>query len=85
MNKFQEILKAWRTKWNPTPAQAQHAERRLEICAGCDSRQELFKDSNFWVVCGECSCPLEAKSHSPKKGACDLGKWDVIDNQSKLF
>ena len=76
---------AWRSRWNPTPEQTELSEQRLAICSGCPSRSEIFENSKFFVLCGECGCPLEAKSHSPKKGACDLGKWDVVDNQSKIF
>lgn len=79
MNKFREIIEAWRIKWNPTEEQKQLAEKRLEICKTCPSRKEVIKGSDFWVLCGECGCPLEAKSHSPVKGACDLGKWDGVD------
>lgn len=79
MTKFEEIVRAWRSKWNPSPAETELAEKRLAICNGCTSRTELIKGSDFFVVCGECSCPLEAKSHSPKKGACDLGKWNEVD------
>ena len=85
MNKFQEILIAWRRKWNPTPAQTELSEKRLAVCAGCPSRKEVVKDSDFWVLCNECGCPLEAKSHSPVKGACPLGKWEGVDNERKLF
>lgn len=79
MNKFEEIVKAWRSKWNPTQEEAQLAEKRLAICIGCPSRKEVIKGSDFFVICGECGCPLEAKAHSPRKGACDLGKWDNVD------
>ena len=79
MTKFEEIVRAWRSKWKPTPAETELAEKRLAICDGCLSRTELIKGNDFFVVCGECSCPLEAKAHSPKKGACDLGKWNNVD------
>jgi hypothetical protein len=85
MNKFEEILTAWRRKWNPTAEQKVLSEKRLKICATCPSRQEIIKASDFFVLCGECGCPLEAKSHSPKMGACDLGNWDEVDGVSKIF
>jgi hypothetical protein len=81
MNKFKEIIEAWRIKWNPTEQQKILSEKRLEICAGCPSRNELIKESHFWVVCGECGCALEAKAHSPVKGACPLGKWEIVDEK----
>jgi len=85
MNKFEEIIRAWRSKWNPTPAETELANKRLAICKGCPSRKEFIKGSEFMVLCGECGCPLEAKAHSPKKGACDLGNWDEIDGVEKVF
>jgi len=81
MNKFREILEAWRIKWNPTEEQKVLSERRLEVCKDCPSRLELINGSDFWVTCGECGCPLDAKSHSPVKGACPLGKWNDIENE----
>ena len=81
MNKFTEILTAWRNKWNPTEEQKILSEKRLEVCAKCPARKEVFKDSDFWVLCDICGCPLEAKSHSPVKGACTTGQWDPIDEQ----
>ena len=83
MTKFREIIEAWRIKWKPTEEQKILSEKRLAICDRCPSRKEVVKGSDFWVMCGECGCPLEAKSHSPKKGACDLGKWDIVDGLKK--
>ena len=85
MNKFEEIVTAWRRKWKPTAEQKRLAERRLAICSGCPSRKEVIKGVDLFVLCNECGCPLEAKSHSPKKGACDLGKWDEVDGVTKIF
>lgn len=85
MTKFEEIVRAWRSKWNPSPAETELANKRLTICKTCPSRKEVIKGSDFFVLCGECGCPLEAKVHSPRKGACDLGKWDEIDGAEKVF
>jgi hypothetical protein len=79
MHKFEEIVRAWRSKWNPTESERILSEKRLAICKGCPSRKEYIEGSNFFVLCKECGCPLEAKSHSPRSGACDLGKWDEVD------
>jgi len=79
MTKFEEIVRAWRSRWKPSPGETELAEKRLAICNGCTSRKEFIKGSDFFVLCGECGCPLESKAHSPKKGACDLGKWNIID------
>jgi hypothetical protein len=81
MYKFEEIIKAWITKWNPNERERELSKRRLAICATCPSRKETLGDLRLFVICDECGCPLEAKSHSPVKGACPLGKWNDIENQ----
>ena len=81
MYKFEEILKAWITKWNPNERERILSQRRLEVCATCPSRMETLGDLRLFVICNECGCPLEAKSHSAKKGACPLGKWNDIENE----
>jgi hypothetical protein len=85
MLKFEEILKAWIIKYNPTEKQKELALKRLDICNECPSRKEkTFNSTTLIVYCGECGCPLEAKSHSPKRnGACPLGKWDALDKNFK--
>jgi len=79
MNKFEEILKAWVIKWKPSQSERELALKRLKICSTCSYRRQIIEDVDFSVICGECGCPLEAKIHSPKKGACGIGKWDVVD------
>lgn len=79
MNKFSEILKAWVIKWNPTKEQRELAIERLKICSSCSYRKEIINGVDLTIVCGECGCPLVAKIHSPRKGACGIGKWDKID------
>jgi hypothetical protein len=81
MNKFREIIEAWRIKWNPTETQKLLSDKRLEICKTCPSAKSLVQDSKFWMLCGECGCPLDAKTHSPIKGACPLGKWNEVENE----
>lgn len=80
MNKFQEILTAWRNKWNPTEEMKKLSEMRLRICKECAWRKEVIEGINWSVICGQCGCPLDAKSHSPVKGACPLGKWNDVEN-----
>ena len=81
MYKFEEIIKAWITKWKPTEQEKELSRQRLKICETCPSRRETLGDLRLFVICNECGCPLEGKSHSPVKGACPLGKWDKIDEQ----
>jgi len=72
MNKVKEILLSYMTAMNPTEEQKEIAEKRLEICAGCE----------FWVqgavrdYCDICKCTTSAKVFSPKgSAACPKGKW----------
>ena len=84
MFKFEEILKAWIAKWNPTPEQVELAEKRYAICEECPSRKIIENPIRNFYVCGECGCPLEGKTFSQKKeGACPLGKWDEVDKNFK--
>lgn len=82
-SKFEEILEAWVTKFNPTEEQKKLAERRIKICDECPSRKEaMIGGINLAVYCGECGCPLASKIHTPKRrGACPLGNWDEVDKQ----
>jgi len=83
MNLLNEIIQAWRIKWNPTEEQKILADKRLTICKECPSMKVKFEDSGLIriTVCDECGCPIAAKIHSPKVGACPLGKWDEVDGK----
>ena len=72
MNKVKEILLSYIAKSNPTEEQKEIAEKRLEICAGCE----------FWVqgavrdYCSVCGCTTSAKVFSPKgSSACPKNMW----------
>jgi hypothetical protein len=74
MNKVKEILLSYMTSINPTEEQKEVAEKRLEICAGCE----------FWVqgavrdYCSKCGCTTKAKVFSPVgAAACPMGKWNI--------
>lgn len=79
MNKIQEIAVSWWRAENPTKEQSDLAQKRLEICVGCDSRKESIV---FGYVCGECGCPIGKKIFTPKLGTCDLHKWDKVEGLS---
>ena len=81
MNKFEEIIKAWRIRWKPTEKEKLLADKRLAICKTCPSVKSLIEGSSFFMLCGECGCPLDGKTHSPVKGACPLGKWNDVENE----
>lgn len=79
MNKIQEIAVSWWRAENPTKEQSELAQKRLEICVGCDSRKESIV---FGYVCGECGCPIGKKIFTPKLGTCDLHKWNKVEGLS---
>jgi hypothetical protein len=79
MNKIQEIAVSWWRAENPTKEQSDLAQKRLEICVGCDSRKESIV---FGYVCGECGCPIGKKIFTPKLGTCDLHKWNKVEGLS---
>lgn len=79
MNKIQEIALSWWRAENPTKEQSDLAQKRLEICVGCDSRKESIV---FGYVCGECGCPIGKKIFTPKLGTCDLHKWNKVEGLS---
>jgi hypothetical protein len=76
MNKIHEIAVSWWRAENPTKEQSDLAQKRLEICMGCNSRKESIV---FGYVCGECGCPIGKKIFTPKLGTCDLHKWDNVE------
>lgn len=77
---FKEIMQAWVTKFNPTPEQHELALKRFAICEECPSKKIISNPVRNFFICGECGCPLEGKTHSPKrKNACPLNKWETVD------
>jgi len=74
MNKVQEIIASYLIKYTATEEQKKIAEKRLEICAGCE----------FWVqgavrdYCSVCGCTTSAKVFSPKgSSACPENMWTI--------
>ena len=81
MNKISEIINAWAISFNPTPEQRELAEKRYEICLGCEhygkSRPVLGDE-----YCKECLCPIQKKVYNQKvNDTCPMGKWKEIENQ----
>jgi hypothetical protein len=72
MNKVKEILVSYLTSINPTEEQKIVAEKRLEVCVGCEKWvQGAIRD-----YCSACGCTTSAKVFSPRGAeACPLGKW----------
>jgi len=74
MNKLKEILISYATKYNPTEEQKEVAEKRLEICMGC----EYWKQTAIRDYCSKCGCTTSAKVFSPVgSSACPEKKWTI--------
>ena len=81
MNKIKEIMSAWAISFNPTSEQKELAEKRYEICLGCEyygkSRPVLGDE-----YCKKCLCPIQKKVYTQKvNDTCPMGKWKEIENQ----
>ena len=72
MNKIKDIALSWWRAANPTEKQTELAQERLEICNGCEKKQESIV---FGYVCGQCGCPLGKKIFSEVEQPCPLSKW----------
>jgi len=67
-DKFEEILNGWGNWLFKTPEVEAIAKERAEVCAGCPSHSGM--------TCGECGCPLFAKTRSMKEtNKCPLDRW----------
>jgi hypothetical protein len=78
-NAISKIANAWITAANPTPTQKELAEKRYEICKGCEFRTFALKKLKMAEVCGECGCPLAAKIFTQEFDACPNHKWLEVE------
>jgi len=76
---IKEIVTAWGSKINPSPELKELAEKRLEICDSCESKDYVKVDKFY--RCKECGCPLAGKSFSRKDHACPKNKWVDVENE----
>ena len=75
---IKKIVNAWLTSFNPTKEEKELAEKRYNICFGCDQRASLLKIEH----CKACGCPLSKKIFSlAARDSCPKGKWDELDNE----
>jgi len=86
---IKEIVTSWYNTFNPTKEEKELADKRFEICLKCPSKKEILKGQKWTLRCGECGCPLGAKTYSPKNylhkdGSCPLGKWKEIEMESLI-
>jgi hypothetical protein len=71
-----DVIRAWWVAAHPTPEQSALAQKRLNICKGCDS---MVDSVVFDKKCAECGCPIGKKIFTDKMGTCDLHKWDKVE------
>jgi hypothetical protein len=81
MNKMKEIMDAWITSFNPTAEQKLLAEKRYEICLGCDQYGKSRPVTGD-EYCKKCLCPIQKKVYTSKlNDSCPLNRWDGIEKQ----
>jgi len=81
MINYKEIFNAWKISFKPTTLQAEVAEKRLDICKGCEFKKEMVYNKQWSAICDKCKCPLAKKVFSAEKNPCPVNKWDVLNNQ----
>ena len=69
-NKLKEIGEGWYNTLVKDVEIEEMAKARLAVCDGCEMKIHQFGID----VCGDCYCPLVAKSRS-KDSQCGLDKW----------
>jgi len=80
MNKIREIIGAWIISFNPSKERKELAEKRYEICIGCEYYEEsrpITRDEH----CKKCGCPIKKKIFTEKTNeSCPLNKWSHLDS-----
>ena len=81
MNKISEIISAWAVSFNPNEEQKELAEKRYEVCLGCE-----FYGKNRPITgdeyCKKCLCPIQKKVYTQKMNdTCPIGKWKKLEKE----
>ena len=82
---IKEIILSWYDSFTDDekkrPGQLELAQKRYEICLGCEHfrPKRFFKNDSY---CNDCNCPLNKKIYSRKYNACQLNKWQEIDENA---
>jgi len=79
MISYKEIFEAWKRSFNPTPIQEELAQKRLDVCLGCDYRREVLNGIKWSAYCGDCGCPISKKVFSKLYNPCTQKKWGDVD------
>lgn len=78
---YKEIFDSWKTSLNPTPTQEELAQKRLDVCLGCEYRREVMKGVKWSAYCNDCGCPLNKKIFSKNFNPCTKGFWEKVDSE----
>jgi len=78
---YKEIFEAWKTSIKPTPDREELAQKRLDVCLGCNYRKEVLKGVKWSAYCDDCGCPINKKIFSSIFNACTQKKWEEVDSK----
>ena len=78
---YKEIFDAWLISLNPTKEQSDMAKDRLNVCLGCEFRNEVIKKNKWSAYCKKCGCPLNKKVFSNSFNPCPANKWNEVDSK----
>ena len=78
---YKEIFEAWKTSIKPTPEREELAQKRLDVCLGCNYRKEVLKGVKWSAYCEDCGCPINKKIFSQIFNACTQKKWGDVDSE----
>jgi hypothetical protein len=77
---YKEIFDAWKTSLKPSEIQEELAQKRLDVCLGCDYRKEVLKGIKWSAYCSDCGCPINKKVFSKNFNPCTKGYWGEVDS-----
>lgn len=75
-----EIAKSWIIANNPTDVQKELAQKRYDICLGCEHYRKSRPITND-EYCDNCGCPILKKIFSPHFDACEIHNWLKVDEE----
>lgn len=76
-----KIAEAWITAMNPTDEEKVLANKRYEICLGCEYRK--IRPITNDEYCSGCGCPISKKIFEKTIGACPEKFWTEVDNEHR--
>ncbi|MFT3908322.1 MAG: hypothetical protein QM737_02765 [Ferruginibacter sp.] len=77
IKKAKEIITGWKNVVFTDEEIEKLSAERMEVCNACPFKQ--FSEILKMEICGECLCPLKAKTRSPLSN-CPKKKWLAKSN-----